>query len=234
MRFKNLIVKLGATNSSDKTELKYDIFSSKAAEIWSTCIQKARSSGFYENNRFYGFVNQKRSQLESLLDELGDVVSELKGLHPELLFPEIDKSDILNSVKKLHYEFAHSHHVTNRINEANEKIWARFNLILHSIENVFLTDKLLNEMDLALSRIVFTWNDNHRTEIPTESLKDFTTSMQFGTIYINYAQVGRHLFEMYMAADDLLDDQHIQPFKYISGDSNMYFGPSLDESSKKN
>lgn len=225
MTFSKLSVTL-SNEQGQSTDLQFNIIKSKAAQIWADCILKALKSGLNESERFYGFPKQDKSDLTFLLNELAATTQKLKILHPELDFPEIDKGDVQKSVNRLHFEFAHSHHVTKRINAENEKIWSAFNVNLHAIENVFTDQISMKKNGLPLSRIVFTWNEPNRVDIPDDCYSDFTYALEFGTVYINYSQVGRHFFELFHANDNQLADEHIRPFRYISADTHLYFGPT--------
>lgn len=155
-------------------------------------------------------------------------MDQLKIIHPDLIFCEINKSNISQSINTLHYHFAHSNLVTDLVSESNRKIWEEFNVLLHLIESTLQTQEAVKKNGLPHARMVFTWNDHHATSIPEDMYKDFTLEIIHGFAYVNYSQVGRQIFEMFLAQDDLLADEHIQPSRFISGDTFLWFGNNID------
>ena len=225
MRFTNMLVLL-SNETGNSIELNYQIRNTLSAQIWAKCIHEAESLGLREINRFYNFPGQSRADIDWLVRYLEEIISSLQSFHPDLSFPQLDRDNLQQSVNELHFNFAHSHHVTKRINDLNRDKWSSFNVILHAIEAAIVNKRILNHTGLNASRIVFTWNSLHRADIPNECYNDFAIDHSFGTAYVNYAQVGRHFYEIFRSQDCQLADEHIQPYRFISADTNLYFGPT--------
>lgn len=209
------------------TVLKYNIRDTEAAQIWAQCIAQDVSNGFREDDRFYNFPNQSRSNIDFLCQELEALTLKIQSFHPDLIFPRLDKLNLQQSINHLHINFAHGHHVTMHINHENEFYWNRFNILLHEIESVMINEKTSQYLTNSLSRIVFTFKNKKTIPIPENSYKDFSIGIDFGVAYVNYCQVGRHFLEMFDANDDQLADEHILPLRSISADTLLWFGPSL-------
>ncbi len=195
-----------------------------AAQLWANCISSATKDGLCETNRFYHFPNQE--SLGDYLSRLMLIIEKLKRHHPTLDFPEIDLDNIQKSVNNLHFNFAHSHHVTKLVNEINHDDWRVFNVLLHAIEFSLMTTGSKQMTGLETSRIVFTWNSAHKVLIPDECYDDFFLGYDFGTVYANYSQIGRHFVEMFFSGDDSLADEHIEPSRFISADTSIWLGPT--------
>lgn len=225
MHFKNMLVLL--SNERDEAiELNYQIMNTESAQIWANCIYAAKEDGLREANRFYNFPGQDRADIDYMIAKLEKTTKLLSSFHPDLDFPTLDRTNLQRSVNELHFNFAHSHHVTNKINDFNRDAWSDFNVLLHAIE-VYIGNKIsLEYTGLCASRIVFTWNSPNRLDIPDQCYDDFVIDYSFGTAYVNYCQVGRHFYEIFRAKDSQLADEHIQPYRYISANSMLYFGPS--------
>lgn len=214
-------------------DLNFQIRNTLSAQIWAKSLNLAEPEGLRETKRFYNFPEQDCSKLDHLLNLLTKIIKDLNLIHPELIFPSIDRDQLQESVNNLHFNFAHSHHVTNMITVVNSASWGEFNIVLHNIEAVLSNELSLNRTELNNSRIVFTWNNSHKSIIPEECYRDFSLSYEFGTVYANYSQVGRHFYEMFRSQDDQLADEHIQPFRYISADTNIWFGPTSGHAFEK-
>lgn len=226
MQYTMMEVQLG-NDQGLSTVLKYQIRDTEAAQIWAQCLSHDASNGFREDDRFYNFPNQSRSNIDYLCQELEALTLKLQSFHPELKFPRLDKLNLQQSINHLHINFAHGHHVTMHINKENELYWDRFNILLHEIESVMMNEKTSQHLTNSLSRIVFTFKNMRTVPIPDNSYKDFTLGIDFGVAYVNYCQVGRHFLEMFDANDDQLADEHILPLRSISADTSLWFGPTL-------
>ena len=49
----------------------------------------------------------------------------------------------------------------------------------------------------------------------------------FGSVQITYCQVGRQLSELFAAQDSTVPAEHIQPARYFSANTGLWFGPDL-------
>ena len=225
MQYTTMEVQLG-NDQGLSTVLKYQIRDTQAAQIWAQCIAQDASNGFREDDRFYNFPNHKKSELIALCLNLETVREQLQYLHQDLEFPVLDQNRLQESINTLHYHFAHGHHVQKYIHEGNQSLWSQFNILLHEIEFCMMSQKSVERTTLPLANIIFTVNEIKRIPIPDQSYSDFTVGVTFGEVYVNYCQVGRTFLEMYEAQDDQLDDQHIQPFQFISADTSLWFGPT--------
>lgn len=224
--YKTFTVEL-ANDSSKTFILNYQIRATPAAQLWANCLERASSSGLRESQRFQNFPHGPDSKIDNLIARLQMLISELQQLHPELEFPPLDYSDLQNSVNALHFNFAHGHNVTRIIGLTNSKIWSDFNNCIHEIESALLNQTLARNSSLTNARVVMTFNSPFKIPVPAECYQDFSLSREFGVAYVNYAQVGRHFLEMFLSKDDSLADEHIQPYRFISADTNLSFGPTL-------
>lgn len=232
MSFKKLKVVVASPDGRTK-DLSFLVQNRASAQIWAGCLAKAIPEGLRETKRFNNFPGQKRSQLNFILDDLQTVIVRLKRLHPTLEFPALDLQDLQNSVNNLHFNFAHGHHVTKHINSSNSDLWGEFNILLHTTESVLRNQKHYESTGLHNARIDFTWQNCHAVPIPEESYVDFTIRFDFGTVFLNYAQVGRHIYEMYWAQDDHLADEHILPQRVISANTTIFLGPTMGHEAEK-
>lgn len=211
---------------NNTTQIEFQIRTTLSAQLWAKSIEEAGAFGLRESDRFYNFPQQDRSNLEHLLSSLEENIKNLSCLHPEINFPTLDLNRLQESINDLHFNFAHGHHVTKNITALNEKSWGTFNTTLHNIEAVLSNDYSIKHTGLSNARVVFTWNKTFSQIIPNECYSDFSVSYEFGTVYANYSQVGRHFYEMFRSQDDQLADEHIQPSRFISADTNIWLGPT--------
>src|SRR5688572_29758090 len=124
MRYKFVHVTL--TNpSSEQLKLTYEVRAGDLGQIWADAIAKAKDSGLREKERFYGF-RATAEDFEKILSLLEDTIRRLQQYHPELNIPQLDRSNLPDSINNLHTNFADSHLISHRVIPETEKLWSDF------------------------------------------------------------------------------------------------------------
>ena len=219
MNHRYLDVQLASKNEK-KFTLRYQIRQHEVGAIWAACLEKANAYGLKETDRFSGFADRS----SQLLVRLQATITELKKIHPLLKFPEISATHLQESINRLHTNFAHSHLVEQLITPENTNLWTEFKVLLHALES---------HTKEANARIVFTWNEKNRVEIPSHLYPEFNIGLEFGHAYFNYAQVGRQIHEIFYAKDKQVPPEHIQPARFFSADTFLWFGQNFAEKELK-
>jgi len=228
---KSIILELGNSNTQETLSLNYHVRQNAASEIWLNCLQQAIPTGFSENDRFCNLPNHPRSDITYLIQNLKKIIQQINQLEPERKIPNLDESDLKNSLNYLHLNFAHSHLVEKTIHSGNLNLMRDFNSTIHAIEdNMGSRSQFFQDLKILPARLVMTFNNSFKVDIPADCYKDYAIMYSFGTAYINYSQVGKQIFEMYLNQDDQLADEHIQPARYFSADTFFWFGPNLGHS----
>lgn len=223
---KNLNIFLsGGSNSTFR--LEFEVFSHPAAQKWAHCIERASvESRLAEADRWYNFPGTKMGSLSEIATALNDVIHKINQIHPNLISEPFDSTNAQVSINRLHLHFADSHLVKGTINESSYKLWQEFNLLLHAFESVKRSNDLEVRHQIPNASMIFTWIDNFKVNINSEDYQEFTIAKKFGTCYVNYCQVGRHIFEAFQADDLDLSKEHLRPLEFISADTYVWFGPS--------
>ena len=217
----NFTVRLG-NPQGEQLELSYILNSSPSAQVWWTCLQQAVQKSQLENSVFYNFHN---GDLPARLAELEEILGHLKQRVPGLERATFSRAQLQYSLNNLHTEFAHSHLLEKTVNEENKPLWRRFNLLIHQIESILIAEKSTALMDLC--RIEVLWDENFKTPIPTECYSEYSLFRAFGSVQINYCQVGRQLGELCSAQDAQVPLEHIQPARFFSANATLWFGPDI-------
>jgi hypothetical protein len=92
---------------------------------------------------------------------------------------------------------------------------SNFNVLIHNYEKLKLSKHLS-------PTITCTFKGN-RYYLEQEDYQHFTYDWKFGTIYINYCEVGKHLLEVFVDNDDVVGEHNIRPLKYYSADFKLKF-----------
>jgi hypothetical protein len=98
---------------------------------------------------------------------------------------------------------------------------ADLNLCVHRCESV---------SGVASPRFVCTWFGMPKTKkLPVEQLVDHATlHVKFGTVYLNYVEIGKTLLDLATDNDQYIADEMFKPFDFYSADFNVKFYNSLD------
>ncbi len=226
-----MILRLTLTNCSGATaDVEFEVLSHSAAQKWARALSSAQAeSSIRERHLVQNFHANDEEKVRELVAQLESVIQKLNSIHPQLITESIDIKDLQKSVNRLHLHFADSHHVASRITEQSDLAWQEFNNILHALEGVQRSSFARKNVGVPCANVLVTWNNNFRTPIGSDDEKHFTIKKDFGTCYVNYCQVGRHFYELFLAQDDFAADDHILPLENISADSYFWFGPTHSE-----
>ena len=218
-------------NQNEEMSLSFSVRNNITAERWFESLKNAATqSTIYEADRWYNFKDSKYSSFEKLTKDLELCIAELNTLEPGLIDYQFDHNNIQKSVNDLHVHFADSHLIASRITEKSYDAWHKFNDLLHAFETLERSKTVETETGQTNAAIILTFHEHFKQELIDDDYEQFTIAKKFGTVYVNYCQVGRHIFELFNAQDEIAEDEHILPLKNLSADSYFWFGPSSGKS----
>ena len=104
---------------------------------------------------------------------------------------------------------------------------ANLNLFVHRCESVYRG---------AEPRHVVTWFGLPKTDVLSDADYDyFTDCYTFGTVYLNYVEIGKTLEDLAQDNDQYIADEAFRPFRHYSADFNVkYYNTSCDKISNNN
>jgi hypothetical protein len=171
--------------------------------------------------RFYGFgsVEEQQTQALSLINKCIDVINNFEPVIERRLY-KIDDQDTLNY---LHHVFEVYHGL---LDQQTHEIWLRapkdvqraladLNVLVHRCESVYRG---------ARPRHVVTWYGLPKTEtLAAEDYQWFEEGSKFGTVYLNYVEIGKTLEDLAHDNDQYIDSEAFRPFSHYSADFNVKF-----------
>ena len=112
----------------------------------------------------------------------------------------------------------------NNAPEVVKSALSQFNIVIHEYEHFVFNNELLPYTNHPYATIVGTF---HRPRISLEDndYAHYTYDWRFGTVYINYCEVGKPLLDVFKDNDDVIGDNNIRPLHYYSADFQIKFGP---------
>ncbi len=203
----------------EDSELTFKIRDTDIAQRWAKEI--AKNYPLFETDRFQGWptdkdINWYRTQLQQQVD----VIHNHRG-YPKVEVTELDQQ----SLNFLHKIFET---VRGEINTATDiytlgdlnfqNAVNKLNILVHECEH-FLRNS-------AYPSIVVTFKDRPRISLLEEDYNHFTFNWTYGTVYINYCEVGKPILDVIKDGDDLVSEDNIRPLEYYSADFMVKLGPS--------
>jgi hypothetical protein len=207
--------------------LKFRLLESPIANLW---IERMQSRGQYpldHPNRFYSFdsLQVETTRAESMIQQCINIIN----AHSEIIdreFTSVHDQDMLNY---LHNIFEQYH---GMLDQQNHEFWqsapdtvrralADLNLCVHRCESVSRGH---------YPRFVCTWYGMPKIkQLPVEQLVDYATPhVKFGTVYLNYVEIGKTLLDLATDNDHYIADEMFRPFDFYSADFNVKFYNSTD------
>jgi hypothetical protein len=207
--------------------LKFQLLQSPIADLW---VERMQARGQYpldHPDRFYNFDSheQEIARAKTMIQQCIRTINQ----HCYIIdreFTTVHDQDMLNY---LHNIFERYH---GMLDQQNHEFWhsapdtvrralADLNLCVHRCESV---SKGHNP------RFVCTWYGMPKTKkLPVEQLTEHATlNVKFGTVYLNYVEIGKTLLDLATDNDQYIADEMFQPFDFYSADFNVKFYNSTD------
>jgi len=202
--------------------LKFRLLSSPITQLWVERMQSRSEYPLDHPDRFYNFDLQEQEivRAESMICQYIDTIN----THSKIIdrkFTSAHDQDMLNY---LHNIFEKYH---GMLDQQDHKFWqsapepvrralADLNLCVHRCESV---------SGVAGPRFVCTWFGMPKTKrLPVEQLAEHATlHVKFGTVYLNYVEIGKTLLELATDNDQYIADEMFRPFDFYSADFNVKF-----------
>jgi hypothetical protein len=156
-----------------------------------------------------------QAQKSAALETINDLISKLnRYIQIDYHVSSVDDQDTLN---RLHHIFEVEHGLLDAKNIDTEfqKYLCDLNLLVHRCESIARG---------AHPRHVVTFYGLPKTQTLTDNdYNYFESKITFGTVYINYAEIGKTLTDLMFDNDSYIDAIAFQPFRHYSADFVVKF-----------
>lgn len=200
--------------------LQFQIRTTPLAELWVERMQVRDSHPLDHPDRFYGFGSQleERIRAEIMIQQCIKTINQ----HAPIIEREFDWSQ--DSLNYLHNIFERYHglldqQTSNYWHQAPDQVkqaLAELNLAVHRCETV---------IEGARPRFVCTWFGMPKTKKlePYQLMQWGETQIKFGTVYLNYCEIGKTVEELAHDNDTYIGDEAFKPFRHYSADFHVAF-----------
>lgn len=213
----HLVIRLG--QDGDLT-LQFKIRSTPVAELW---VERMQARGNYpldHPDRFYGFGTLEQEH-DRAVEYIQKCIATINAHEYLIDRPFEYTQDCLNY---LHNIFEQHHGLLDqqcsnywsRAPESVRKALADLNLAVHRCESA---------ADGTNPRFVCTWYGMPKThQLALDLQEKYTESqIQFGTVYLNYCEIGKTAEDLANDNDKYIGDDAFRPFDHYSADFNIQF-----------
>ena len=217
MPAKYMIIILGKDHSF---ELRFKIRNTPIAKLWADRMEQRHHWPLDHPDRFYGFNTDQQEQ-QRAVEMIQRCVNTINSFEPV-----IDRSfeytqDHLNY---LHHIFEVYHGLLDqqtgefwqRAPSEVQQALAELNLAVHRCETASRGSQ---------PRFVCTWFGMPKTHRLDPGLQGAYGSwkIEFGTVYLNYCEIGKTVEELEADNDQYIADEAFKPFSHYSADFNVQF-----------
>lgn len=200
----------------DQLAINFKLRKTNITSKWVKRVLLAQQSGYQIDDpaRFYGFGTLEY-QIEQAITSINAVIEVLnKWVNIDLRLSSVYDQDTLNC---LHHVFEIEHGLLDQKieNEDYKKYLCDLNLLVHRCESIARG---------AQPRHVVTYFGLPKTEtLGSDDYWHFEPNIKFGTVYINYAEIGKTLYDFMLDNDSYIDPNAFQPFSHFSADFVVRF-----------
>lgn len=214
---------LNKLDVTDSVTLTWKLNNIPVAYRWLERLASAQYSNYPvdDKERFYGF-NSKEEEIQIALNRINEDITIINS-YQRIIDRELKSVNDQDTLNYLHHIFEVYHGLLDQQNTEYwknapiqvQKALARLNIDVHRCEDAYRNGE---------PRFVVTYYGLPKdTLFKDEDYKHITNKRTFGTMYINYAEIGKTLSEHYFDNDQYIDPNAFKPFTHCSADFNVEF-----------
>lgn len=195
----------------DNLQLEFGVLETPLADLWIERMQKRQSWPMDDAGRFYGF-NSHEQDAQLALNRINHCIDQIKS---QLTW--IDRGPVTqvydqDSLNYWHHIFETQHGFLEQEDRSNPltAVLAELNVAVHRCESVARGNR---------PRFVCTWYGMPKDKtMPIEIMNYGTTNPAWGSVCLNYCEIGKTLEDLAQDRDRYVSDEAFRPFNHYSAD----------------
>jgi hypothetical protein len=198
--------------------LEFQVLDNPIAKLWTQRMQLRSQWPLDDPNRFYGFHSQQQDQLIAL-EKIQHCITAINSWKPliDRLLTSVYDQDTLNYLHNI-FEQWHGlldqhpdHPQYGSIPDTVRSQLSNLNIGVHRCESAVRGNR---------PRFVCTWFGMPKTETLTvDDMQNYgSLNPGFGTVCLNYAEIGKTLEDLTQDRDNYISDTAFRPFNHYSAD----------------
>jgi hypothetical protein len=203
----------------DDLTLEFNILDNLLAELWIERMNNRADYPLDHPDRFYGFDTPEQEQARAL-EMINSSIATVNNYRP-IIARQITSVNDQDTLNYLHSIFERYHGLLDHQDQkffidAPEEVkqaLAVLNINVHRCESVARGSH---------PRFVCTWYGMPKTETLSDELLTYgTLNPKFGSVCLNYCEIGKTLEDLTQDRDNYISDDAFRPFNYYSADFNV-------------
>lgn len=199
-------------------QLNFQVLDTPVAELWAERMKLRHQWCMDNNERFYGFNSQEQDE-QIALKKIQECVASINAWNPliERTLTQIQDQDTLNYLHNIFEKWhglldqGRAHPVYGIVPPDIKQHLSDLNVCVHRCESVTRGNR---------ARFVCTWFGMPKTQVLTPGLMQQygTLNAKFGTVCLNYCEIGKTLEDLTQDRDNYISDDAFRPFGHYSAD----------------
>jgi len=195
-----------------EVSLKFRVLDTPVAGLWVDRMQHRINWPLDDPTRFYGF-NDPEQDTQFALTKINHCIDQIKQRYPGITRGPVTQVHDQDSLNYWHHIFETRHGLLGQedLNDPLTSVLAELNVAVHRCESVARGNH---------PRFVCTWYGMPKIKtLPLELMGEYgTLSPEFGSVCLNYAEIGKTLEDLSQDRDNYISDQAFRPFCHYSAD----------------
>jgi|TARA_R110000868_G_scaffold106759_1_gene292505 hypothetical protein len=218
--------KLTVGNQTHTKDLFFKVLDTDIAHSWANEISKNYT--LYETDRFTDWPGsiKNKTYYEICLKQHINIINQYDP-QIRIYSPGIITQEYFNELHKNFEDLrGHIDFATKWYSNSPDKVKQsvdRLNILIHEYEN--LLDSVNNP--LSNPTVVGTYHNRPVYNLEDHHYDLFTYKWKFGTVYINYCEVGKPLLDVFKDQDEHVGSDAVRPQSTWSADFMIKFGKSI-------
>jgi len=209
-------------NHEDSIKIKFKLRNSSIVPLWVDQVLKAQQKYSIDDpTRFYGFESYYEQEKTALL-KINNCIDIINS-HSEIIKRKLTSVTDQDTLNYLHNIFEVYHGLLDQqthpfFTSASKQVkdaLADLNICVHRCESIVRGNKPRHVVTYFGLPKSLTLTDEHYNL--------FTDIFEFGTVYLNYVEIGKTIEDLAMDDDRYISDEAFKPFNFFSADFVVNF-----------
>jgi hypothetical protein len=196
-------------------DLRFRVLDNPLADLWVKRMSQREQYPLDDPERFYGF-NTREQDEQTALDEINACIDQIQTRYPDISRSPVTTCADQDSLNYWHHVFETRHGFLEQEDRTDPvtAVLAELNVAVHRCESVARGNR---------PRFVCTWYGLSKTHTLTPDImkRHGTLHPAFGTVCLNYCEVGKTLEDLAQDRDNYISDVAFRPFQHYSADFNV-------------
>ena len=203
------------TVTLEDLDLRFRVLDNPLAQLWVERMSQHNQYLLDDPERFYGFRSREQEE-QIALEKINACIDQIRARYPDLDRGPVTTCADQDSLNYWHHVFETHHGFLDQEDRSDPMtaVLSDLNVAVHRCESVARGNR---------PRFVCTWYGIPKTKTLTPDMMQRygTLNPAFGTVCLNYCEIGKTLEDLTQDRDNYITDEAFRPFQHYSADFNV-------------